>query len=170
MSTKTWVLGSPHVILWWFKGKVPKLYENFQMVITWIFWKLFELCKSKKYSSWSQLSNEYKNMGLRIIPRDPTVIFMVNHMAEVWSVGQDVIWRMVPEQKLLDMVQWAWGNPWLVHLDPSDDPRCDSRVILMENHVVKVWLVGQNGSGRVLPEQKLLDMVQWALGNPWLVH
>ena len=152
------------------REKCQNMRQLFKMVITWIFWKLFELCKSLKYSSWSQLSNEYKNMGLRIIPCDPTVIFMVNHMAEVWSVGQDVIWRMVSEQKLLDMVQWAWGNPWLVHWDPSDDPRCDSTVILIENHMVKVWSVGQNVIWRLVPEQKLLDMVQWAWGNHWLVH
>ena len=44
------------------------------MVITWVFWKRFEVCKSSKYSSWSQLSDEYKNMGVWIIPGDPTVI------------------------------------------------------------------------------------------------
>ena len=39
-----------------------------------MFWKLFEICKSLKYSSGSQLSNEYKNIGLRIIPYDSTKI------------------------------------------------------------------------------------------------
>ena len=55
-------------------GKSRKIVGNFQMVISWVFWKLFELCKSLKYSSGSQLSNEYKNIGVRIIPYDPTTI------------------------------------------------------------------------------------------------
>ena len=74
MSTKTWVFGSSQVILRWFYGKVPFFETFFQMVITWVFWKRFEVCKSSKYSSWSQLSDEYKNMGVWIIPGDPTVI------------------------------------------------------------------------------------------------
>ena len=44
------------------------------MLISWVFWKRFEVCKSSKYSSWSRLSDEYKNMGVWIIPCDPTVI------------------------------------------------------------------------------------------------
>ena len=57
MSTKTWVFGSSQVILRWFYGKVPKSYEIFQMVITWVFWKRFEVCKSLKYSSGNWLSD-----------------------------------------------------------------------------------------------------------------
>ena len=102
----------PTVIL----RKSAKILRKFSNGHNFVFFcKLFELCKSLKYSSWSQLSNEYKNMGLRIIPCDPTVILMENYMVEVWSVGQNVIWNVLPEQKLPDMVQWAWGNQGLVH-------------------------------------------------------
>ena len=48
--------------------------RTFQMVISRVFWKLFELCQRLKYSSGSQLSDEYKNMGLRVIPYDSMMI------------------------------------------------------------------------------------------------
>ena len=46
----------------------------FQLLISRVFCKLFEVCKSSKYSSWSQLSDGTQHMGLRITPYDPRVI------------------------------------------------------------------------------------------------
>ena len=54
-----------------------------QTVITYMFWQLFKVCKRLKYSSCSQLSNEYKNMGIWIIPCDPRVILR----RSVWVLG-----------------------------------------------------------------------------------
>ena len=91
MSTKTWVFGPSNVILRWFYGKFPFSYEIFQTVITWVFWKRFEVCKSLKYSSWSQLSNEYKNLGVTIIPCDPTVIWSRSVWKSAKLLKKDII-------------------------------------------------------------------------------
>ena len=64
----------PMTILRRRSGKVPKSEATFETLISRVFWKLFELCQCLKYSSGSQLSNEYKNIGVRIIPYDPTMI------------------------------------------------------------------------------------------------
>ena len=64
----------PTMILRGRSGKVPKSEATFETLISRVFCKLFEVCKSLKESSGSQLSNEYKNLGLRIIPYDPTMI------------------------------------------------------------------------------------------------
>ena len=64
----------PTTILRGRSGKVPKSQSTFETLISQVFLKLFKVCKGLKYSSGSQLSNEYKNLGLRIIPYDPTMI------------------------------------------------------------------------------------------------
>ena len=38
-------------------GKSGKIWGNFQTLISWVFWKLFEVCKSLKYSSGNWLSD-----------------------------------------------------------------------------------------------------------------
>ena len=68
------ILYDPTTILRRRSGKVPKSQSTFETLISRVFWKLFELCQRLKYSSGSQLSNEYKNIGVRIIPYDPTMI------------------------------------------------------------------------------------------------
>ena len=37
--------------------KSAKNWGNFQTLISWVFWKLFEVCKSLKYSSGNWLSD-----------------------------------------------------------------------------------------------------------------
>jgi len=65
---------------------------NFQTVITWVFLKLFELCPSSKESSGSQLSDEYKNIDLRITPYDPMMILRRSAKKGGFREGHKHIW------------------------------------------------------------------------------
>ena len=84
-----------------------------------MFWKLFEVCKSLKYSSGSQLSKEYKNMGLRIIPYDPMTILrgrsgkVPKSEATFETLIYQVFWKLFEVCKSL---KYTSGN-WLYDCD-----------------------------------------------------